>query len=34
MVFLANRVYYNGDMEQFNTVRRQLHDSGWEYIGL
>lgn len=34
MVFLANRVYYNGDMEQFNTVRRQLHDSGWEYLGL
>jgi CubicO group peptidase (beta-lactamase class C family) len=34
MVFLANRVYYDGDMEQFNAVRRQLHDRAWEYLGL
>ncbi|MDH3257858.1 MAG: beta-lactamase family protein [Deltaproteobacteria bacterium] len=34
MVFLANRVYYKGDMEQFNAVRRLVHDRAWEYLGL
>lgn len=34
MVFLANRVYYDGDMEEFNALRREVHDRAWEESGL
>lgn len=34
MVFLANRVYCDGDREKFNGVRREIHDRAWELLSL
>jgi CubicO group peptidase (beta-lactamase class C family) len=34
MVFLANRVYCDGDREKFNGVRRKVHDRAWELLAL
>lgn len=34
MVFLTNRVYYDGDMKEFNLLRRRVHDMAWEESGL
>ncbi len=32
MVLLANRVYRNGDREEFNGLRRRIHDAAWELL--